>query len=224
LTENQESDGRKLAAVYVDGFNLYHPLHEMNEPFLKWCDVWALSEAMVRPHDLKLVKVTFCTAVPDHLPASRDRHNTYNNALAAKGVTVVKGHHVYDQSAGKYSEKQSDINVALSLMLDGIDDVYDWAFLVSADSDQAATAKCFSERLPGKKLVSVAPPNRSVPSKCIPFSHKHFSISKHMVEAAVMEGFVQTPRNTLIRRPTEYDPPLGWVHPRDRPAKKKPNL
>lgn len=165
MDEIQGQKPQNRAAVYFDGFNLYHPIHEMGEPFLKWLDLWRLSEMMCKPHALTLQKVVFCTAVPQHLPDKRDRHNSYNNALIAKGVTVVKGHHVFDPTAQKYSEKQSDIHVALSVILDGIDEVYDWAFLVSADSDQAATAKHFSERLPHKKLVSVAPPNKEVPQE-----------------------------------------------------------
>jgi hypothetical protein len=208
------------AAVYVDGFNLYHPIHEMGEPFLKWIDLWRLSEAMCRPRNLALVKVVFCTAVPTHAPDKRDRHNTYNNALSAKGVSVVKGHHVYDPTAQKYTEKQSDINVALALILDGLDGVYDWAFLVSADSDQAATAKHFTERLGQKSLVSVAPPNKEVPQKSLPYSKAHFVLSKQMIEACVMPAMVKTPKGTWIRRPDEYAPPKGWVHPDDRPKKK----
>lgn len=204
----------------MDGFNLYHPIHEMGEPFLKWIDLWRLSEAMCQPQSLALVKVAFCTAVPAHLPDKRDRHNTYNNVLASKGVTVVKGHHVYDPTAEKYTEKQSDINVALSLILDGLDDIYDWAFLVSADLDQAATARHFAERLGHKKLVCVAPPNKEVPQKSLPYSHTHFVLTKQMIEACVMPAIVQTPKGTLIRRPAQYAPPDGWVHPDNRPAKK----
>src|SRR3546814_6946805 len=119
------------------------------EPFLKWCDLWRLSEMMCAPKDLDLQKVVFCTAVPrrEHSPGQRDRHNRFNSALISKGVEVLKGHHVYDPDAGKHSEKQSDINVALSVIIDGIDDVYDWAFLVRADSNQAATADRKSTRL-----------------------------------------------------------------------------
>ena len=219
MPEDQERREGVRAAVYFDGFNLYHPIHEMNEPFLKWTDLWAVSEAMCLPHALRLVKVVFCTAVPDHLPESKARHITYNNVLTAKGVTVLKGHHVYDQTARKYTEKQSDINVALSLILDGVDDLYDWAFLVSADSDQAATARVFSERFPTKNLVSVAPPTKTPPQKSLPYSHKHFTLSKEMIEAAVMPAIVPTPRGSFIRRPEAYKPPEWWMHPKDRPKK-----
>src|SRR3546814_12429606 len=63
------------------------------EPFLKWCDLWRLSEMMCAPKDLDLQKVVFCTAVPrrEHSPGQRDRHNRFNSALISKGVEVLKG-------------------------------------------------------------------------------------------------------------------------------------
>ena len=72
-------------------------------------------------------------------------------------------HHV--PADGGYSEKQSDINVALSVICDGEDDVYDGAFLLSADSDQVATAKFFKARLEekGKRLFAAIPPGQTYP-------------------------------------------------------------
>src|SRR5829696_5166464 len=40
-------------------------------------------------------------------------------------------------------------------------DVFDHAYLVTADSDQAATARMFSERFQAKKLTAVCPPGRA---------------------------------------------------------------
>jgi hypothetical protein len=219
LATNQGEKPKQKAAVYFDGFNLYHPIHEMGEPFLKWCNLWKLSELFCIPKDLTLKKVVFCTAVPDHFPEKSNRHNTFNRALASYGVTIIKGHHVFDPTAQKYSEKQSDINVALSVILDGIDDIYDWAFLVSADSDQAATAKFFAERFPEKKLVAVAPPTKDVPQKSLPHVETHFTISKDQIESCVMPELVQG-KTGWIRRTVEYKPPIWWMHPDQRPKKK----
>lgn len=123
----------------------------------------------------------------------------------------------------KWNEKQTDINVALSLILDGLDDVYDMAMLLSADSDQGATAKWFSERLgpQNKRLLAIAPPNRSVPDKVKPYAFKSFSLSRDLVERCIMGPTVQG-KSGLIVRPSEYDPPAGWVHPDDRPKGKPP--
>lgn len=206
------------AAFYIDGFNLYHPIKEMNEPYLKWLNLWKLGEIICAPHSAQLLKVVFCTAVPGHLPDSRDRHNTFNAAQRANGVKIIAGHHVHDGE--KWNEKQSDINVALHLIMDAQDDEYDIAILLSADSDQAATAKFFSERFPKKRLLGVAPPNKSVPNKVQQFCFDHFALNKVSLERCVMGATVQG-KHGLINRPAEYAPPVGWVHP-DNQRKEKP--
>lgn len=203
----------------MDGFNLYHPIHERGEPFLKWASLWKLGEIFCRKNDLQLVKVVFCTAVPQDDVGKRDRHNTFNAAQIAYGVTVLKGHHVIDPQTRRRSEKQSDINVALSLMTDAQDDVFDWAFLLSADSDQGATARFFSERHPTKALVGVAPLTKEVPDKVIPYCISHFVMTLDQLEEAVMPQFVTGLSGKLIRCPADYARPVGWVHPDDRPKK-----
>jgi NYN domain len=219
--ESQSISTPVRAALYVDGFNLYHPIHEIGEPHLKWACLWRLGELICKRHSAKLVKVVFCTAVPDEPADKRERHNRFNAAQRANGVTVIKGHHVYEPDKQKMSEKQSDINVALSLILDGVDDVYDIAILLTADSDQAATARTFKERFPDKKLLAVAPPNKIVPNKVRPYAFAAFSLSKQNIDDCVMREIV-VGKTGPITRPVEYAPPEWWMHPDDRPQGKPP--
>lgn len=218
MPENQDPNAGKRAGVYIDGFNLYHPVHELGEPWLKWADLWRLSEMMCSKHGSVLTKVLFCTAVPNDDVGKRDRHNTFNTAQRAKGVEVLKGHHVFDPSANKRSEKCSDINVALSLILDAQDDLIDRAYLVSADSDQAATARFFTNRFPHKLLYGVAPPGKNVPEKVRSLAHDTFVLSKLDIETCVMPAFVQGSTG-LIRMPESYKRPDWWVHPDNRPRR-----
>lgn len=218
VAESQPQD-RPRAAFYIDGFNLYHPIKEMGEPHLKWANLWKLGELICEPHEADLVRTVFCTAVPAHIPESRDRHNTFNAAQRAHGVEVVVGHHIHDGE--KWNEKQSDINVALHLILDGVDDVYDIAILLSADSDQAATAKMFCARFPEKKLLGVAPPTKAVPNKVQQFCYRHFALPKLTLEKSIM-GAMVIGKTGNIHRPDAYNPPPDWVHPDDRPKGKVP--
>lgn len=209
------------AAMYVDGFNLYYPIEEMGPGWchLKWANLWRLGELIAEPHGATIMKVVFCTAVPAHYPDKRDRHNTFNNAQRACGVTIIPGHHMHDGT--KWNEKQTDINVALSLILDAQDDLFDIGILLSADSDQGATARFFRERFPCKKLLSVAPPNRPVSDKVKPYADQHFTMSRALMERAVMPELVEG-KHGVIRRPDNYAPPAGWMHPDDRPKGKPP--
>ncbi len=106
-------------------------------------------------------------------------------------------------------------------MLDGVDDKYDLAILLSADSDQAATARLFCQRFPDKKLIGVAPPTKSVPNKVQPYCYAHFSLSRLTLERCIM-GETVTGKTGLITKPEVYTPPHGWVHPDERPKSKAP--
>lgn len=221
MAKKQERPQGKRAALYVDGFNLYHPIHDRGEHFLKWASLWKLGQIFCKPQSLELVKVVFCTAVPQDDIGKRDRHNAFNAAQIACGVTVLKGHHVFDPTLNKRSEKQSDINVALSLMMDAEDDIFDWAFLLSADSDQAATASFFSSRHPKKGLIGVAPPTKSVPDKVMSHCIAHFEMTFDHLEEALMPELVPGRSGHPIRRPPQYAPPNGYVFWDERPKRGK---
>jgi uncharacterized LabA/DUF88 family protein len=232
--ESQENK-RPRAALYIDGFNLYHPIKRFGEDYnyLKWLSLWGLGLQLTERAGQELVKVVFCTAVPSvrQNAEQRDRHVRYNDAQRACGVTVVSGHYVPENveqdgiATGevKWTEKQTDINVALELLFDGLDDVYDVALLLSADTDQVATARAFHQRLEplGKTLVGVAPPDRKAPQGYSQFGIKSVTLQKFELERCVMpESLMHDGRR--IDRPVEYSPPEGWVHPKDRPKRKVP--
>lgn len=221
------------AALYVDGFNLYHPIHETGENHLKWACLWRLGEIICEKGGQRLVRVVFCTAVPkiERDAGKHDRHIRFNSAQKARGVSIILGHYVPENieengvptGRKKWTEKQTDINVALAVITDGIDDVYDTAFLLSADTDQVATARTFSERLSpqGKKLIGIAPPGRAVPSDYSKYGVKGVTLTRYQIERCVMPEQVAGP-DKLIMRPPEYAPPEGWLHPDNRPKSQPP--
>jgi uncharacterized LabA/DUF88 family protein len=234
-----ESDGAvqavARAALYVDGFNLYHPIAQMGaaDNHLKWACLWKLGEAICQKGGQQLERVVFCTAVPkvERDAGKHDRHIRFNSAQKARGASIILGHYVPEEieengsptGRTKWVEKQTDINVALSLLFDGLDDLYDVAFLLSADTDQVATARVFSERLAplGKQMVGVAPPGRKVPTGYSQFGIKGLTLSKYQLECCVMPEEIQGPEK-IIRRPAEYAPPADWTHPENRPKGKPP--
>lgn len=177
---------------------------------------------MLCEHDRDdLVRVIFFTALPKHDADKLGRHRLFNDVQAAHGVEIVLGHYVPEGAS--FSEKQTDINLALRLILDGLDDVYDKAFLLSADTDQVATARTFSKRLAplGKSLVGVAPLNRKIPQGYSQFGVKGFTLSLDQHEQCVMPEIIVHEGRSL-QRPPAYAPIVGWVHPDARPKGKPP--
>ncbi|GGC38023.1 hypothetical protein GCM10011371_26790 [Novosphingobium marinum] len=146
-------------------------------------------------------------------------------------MEIINGHYVPENieengiatGQTKWTEKQTDINVALELILDGLNDVYDVALLLSADTDQVATARVFSQSLhpKGKMLVGVAPPDRSAPSGYSKYGVKSVSLTQQDIERCVINDRL-TLNGVPVLRPTEYDPPKNWMHPDDRPRGKPP--
>jgi len=223
------------AALYVDGFNLYHPIRRMGSEncHLKWASLWRLGELLTAPKGQQLVKVLFCTAVPsaNQGVGKRDRHICFNKAQRACGVTILEGHYVPENveidgeptGETKWTEKQTDINIALELVMDGLDDLYDVALLLSADTDQVATARVFHERLKakGKTLVGVAPPDRSAPQGYSLYKIPTVKLRRYDIERCIMPAQIEH-EGTLIVRPDAYAPQAGWVHPDERPRGKPP--
>ena len=214
------------AAFYIDGFNLYHAIADLNDPFLKWVNLWALAKTLIPSQTEELVRVVFCTAYYPGDERKRWRHGEYIKALEIAGVHCSFGHYVHEPAScrscgdtwSRPSEKQTDINIALHLYHDAFTDVFDQAYLVTADSDQAATARFLSTHFPKKSLVSVSPPNRNFSQNILRFAGGgKMQISKDAIEGALFPQIVIGDGKPAARRPREYNPPSGWVHPNSRP-------
>lgn len=217
---------KKRAAIYIDGFNLYHSVKELGFNHLMWCDFWRLGEMILPSQGESLVKAVFFTAFYPGDFGKSVRHRAFNDALGLRGVEVVLGNYIKVPacetcSPGKTrpSEKETDINLALHLFNDARHDRFDHAYLLSADSDQAATARLLKQEFPEKKLTTVSPPNRNFSHSILHFADHKIALKESHIERAVFKGpIVLAPSGgKAIRRPFEYDPPAGWVHPDDRP-------
>jgi hypothetical protein len=206
------------AAVYIDGFNLYHAIADLGAPHLKWVDLRALADRIVRRVDT-VVNVVWCTAVNTKNPEKMIRWREYKKALASRGVLCAQGHFTEEPRRcpeGHHyfhpTEKEGDVNVAINLISDAHLDVFDVAYLVTADSDQLATARMFRQRFPGKMLISVAPPGRSHSKAIIELAHATRTIRQETIENCLFPGPAIILNGALVaRRPKQYDPPEGWT-------------
>jgi hypothetical protein len=210
------------AALYVDGFNFYHAVDGLGKSYLKWVSLWRLGELIIPSRTQRLVKVVYCTAFKKGDPAKIRRHSEYIMALEHSGVSVVRGHFIEGsmdcRGCGRIwnapQEKESDVNLALSVLDDAYQDVFDHAYLLTADSDQGATVRMMSERFSSKSVTSVAPPGME-PSKSIT---KHTSLRLKLSESHVERCLLPSVcietvdgKPTLrYRRPKEYDTPPGF--------------
>src|SRR6266481_4563101 len=117
-------------ACYIDGFNLYHSLDDLQKPYLKWVDLWALSQSLCRPGET-LAKVAYFSAFATWRADAYARHRQYVSAIQQHKVEC----HMARFSAQtarclkckttwiRHEEKETDVHFSLTFLEDAIDNV-----------------------------------------------------------------------------------------------------
>lgn len=134
----------------------------------KWLDIHALAQASLKPGQ-QLVDVVFFTSSITNNPSKEKRQRTYLDALSATAVKIVRGKYesktvICDHCAQTWwrtNEKMTDVNIALRLVMDAVNDVYDCAILISGDSDLVPAIRAVNDDFAPKKVVVLFPPSRS---------------------------------------------------------------
>jgi uncharacterized LabA/DUF88 family protein len=153
--------------AYVDGFNLYHAIHDLKRPALKWLDLNALVLSLARSGET-VTEVNYFSAYATWRPDAYQRHIEYVKALEHVGVKCMMGHFKSKQltckscGAGwtKHEEKETDVHIASRIVVDACEDRYDRAVLITADSDILPALDIVKARFPGKQLFVASPPKR----------------------------------------------------------------
>ncbi|OYX51911.1 MAG: hypothetical protein B7Y97_03345 [Sphingomonas sp. 32-66-10] len=206
-------------AVYIDGFNLYHAVDDIGVPHLKWCNFWELARLITKGHAKTLEKVVFCTAYFPGMPGKRSRHEMFVRALDLVGVETRLGHVAKESVTCKLAEceftwwqpteKATDINLSLAIIEDAMDNVFDIAFLVTADTDQVATINSFRKRFPEKRIFIVSPPGRQPSEHLDRIAHGKVRLKERHFHQTLLPAVVTAAGKNSVARPTEYDPPFG---------------
>ena len=199
-------------AVYVDGLNMYHALDELGKPHLKWLNLRSLSESMLREKDY-LAQVNYYTAYPTWLPGPYATHRSYVKALEAEGVKVILGKFKNKRlRCGKCraqyltrEEKQTDVNIALGLVVDGIQDKYDRAILISADTDLVVAVKKARSLNPDKEILVAVPGNRYKKSR--EFDSRYIITTAHFGKHLLAAEYKDANGRLIVKRPAKYAPP-----------------
>ena len=136
-------------AVYIDGFNLYYSLRAREWRHCYWLNIRHLAIELLLSHQ-ELVKVRYFTsriAVRAGHPgdeARRQRQSTYLDALQTlDDVEIHYGRHASRERScpaceatwEEPEEKMTDVNIAVELLGDAQDGLFDTAMIVSGDTD-----------------------------------------------------------------------------------------
>ena len=140
-----EEQKKKRVMVFVDGFNLYHSLDDVDDLHkYKWLDIIKLV-SLFKKSDEYIKQVIYFTAETHAGQAKLVRQRTYNNALQFSGVKIVPGkfkdstrrctlcHFLYDSP----EEKETDVNISISMVrnaygIPAVNDIFNKLFIRSS--------------------------------------------------------------------------------------------
>ena len=157
--------------VFIDGFNLYYGLRAMGWRRYYWLNIRLLSEKILLPQQA-LSKVHYFTARVVHDPKDPDkrkRQKTYLDAIRTLPDVNVhygayKRKNVKCLACGNmwrtHEEKMTDVNIAVEIFGDAVDNNYDTAIVVSADGDLVGPITAVRGRYPNKRIVVAFLPKR----------------------------------------------------------------
>jgi len=156
-------------AAFIDGFNLYHSLVNNGCTHLKWLDYRSLASAFILPSKERLVKVIYFSALTPWDREKMNRHRLYIRALESSGVEIVFGK--FKEVTRKcradccktyktFEEKETDVNIAVTMLLEAASDTFDKALLFSGDSDMIAGVRALKRLAPHKHVKVVIPYKR----------------------------------------------------------------
>lgn len=169
--------------VLIDGFNYYHKLKEYQQKFnkcVKWLDYRSLVESWLTESDDKdNLQIYYFSALAKWRGAdSVNRHKIYIKALEKRGILPIYGEFkekkihrcksnekcsscscIPDkQKLIRHEEKNSDVNLAITLIEKTLKNEYDKCFILSADNDFASAICRALELDPNKKIIIQPPP------------------------------------------------------------------
>ena len=158
----------------MDGLNLYY--RALRGTAYRWLDVGMLAQLLLPQHDIARIRyfTALVTNRPDD-PTQAQRQQAYLRALQTVPDLTIHYGHLLDKRKRRplvkrpqtgprtvevldTEEKGSDVNLASYLLLDGFDDEYEMAVVISNDSDLQLPIRMARTRL--AKQVGVFDPSR----------------------------------------------------------------
>ena len=197
--------------IYIDGFNLYYALKTKGWQRYYWLDLHRLSGNLLRPYQ-HLVAVHYFTATVLGNRNKSKRQNIYLEALAT--LPDLHIHYGYflpkditcDQCGATwqtYEEKMTDVNIAVRLLDDAQDNMFDIAIVISADGDLAGPLRAVRERYPGKRVIVAFPPGRYSDNLCRAATRPLY-IGRGKLQGSLLPDKVVKPDGYVLTRPSNW--------------------
>jgi len=206
---------KKRVFVYVDGFNLYHAIKNLNDYRLLWLDLKALSEHFINPIHEEIEKVYYFSAIATHMDKDKqNRHKAYIKALEKTGVEFIQGEFKRKQgnickevrdlynlptpleiSNIVHEEKETDVSIALQMLYDCMKRNCDKIILISNDTDMRPVLKMIRFENPELEIQILTPPTYQ----------PNYTLLKHANQKKARKIKQKQLENSLLPNEIKYD-------------------
>jgi uncharacterized LabA/DUF88 family protein len=197
----------------VDGFNLYHSLQENPRLHpLKWLNIDKLIKTYFSQGVEKILYFTAPTAWDADKVA---RHRILIRAFESTGAEIVYGKFKERDrkcpNCGRYykvrEEKQTDVNIALTLFRMAYEKRFDQAVLLTGDSDQLPALRHVHQCFPGLRLVVLLPIGREAAELKIE-SDFYLRIKERTLAKCLFDERIRLADGTILECPPEWRKPF----------------
>ncbi len=157
--------------VYFDGFNFYNGLKDKNWKQFYWLDIVKFSEKIIKKLDANhiLKKAYYFSASPYKHVSKEKRQKRFFDANELNPLfELIKGYHK-DKSKfcskckckiAMSEEKQTDVNIALTMLKNAVKNDCNLSILISGDSDMIPIISSIKEVNPKHMVMIFFPPKR----------------------------------------------------------------
>ena len=199
---------------YIDGFNLFFGLRDSGLRRYYWLSPELLIQNLMKPWQT-LAGVRYFSARISPSPGDPDKHlrqQTYLEAVETlAGVEAIYGHYLSKpkqcRTCGaqwqQAEEKMTDVNIAVRLLADAMDDAFDTAMIVSADSDLVPPVEAVRARFPAKRIIIASPPARHS-AKLAAAANVCFSIGRKRLQDSQLPDNITKPDGFVLTRPASW--------------------
>jgi len=159
---------QERVVAYIDGFNLYFGLKSKDWRRYYWLDLQKMVQNLLKSNQV-LEYTKYFTARISGPPDKQKRQTTYIEALETlpnfqtfygKYQNIPRTCRRCDYQEAVPIEKMTDVNIAVELLSDAFRDLYDTAYLISADSDLVPVIASMRTLFPQKRVIVAFPPGR----------------------------------------------------------------
>jgi uncharacterized LabA/DUF88 family protein len=197
--------------AYIDGFNLYFGLKSTRWKRFYWLNLQLLAQNLLKSNQ-ELVFTKYFTSRVSYPPDKERRQSTYLEALETlSDFRIYYGHFQANpqqcRKCGRKvmipNEKMTDVNIAVEIMSDAYQDLFDVALVISADSDLTAPVLAVKNLFPDKRVVVAFPPQRHSAQLQL-LAHGFLQIGRGSLAKSVFPDKVQKAAGFTLERPEEW--------------------